>query len=254
MRIVAIILSGLLVIGLTFPVLAKKRVQLQVTISNSDVDLSERTVYFSLNKPAKSSEIKIYSPEGAVLAKAAKSYQNAPAGDRLSIAWPALGENDDNFRLELKITDMDNYWVTWEIVRFYVEIPHDDVVFETGKWDIPSSEIHKLDASLGLLKSTIKKYGRSVPCHIYVAGFTDTVGTVEDNRKLSRKRAHAISKYFIRRGLKKIPIFARGFGKEVLSIKTVDNVPEEQNRRAVYIISTFPPQIPGPGTWEQIRP
>jgi outer membrane protein OmpA-like peptidoglycan-associated protein len=254
MRTVCIILSSLVVIGLTLPVQAKKKIQLQVDISKSDVNLHGRTVYFKLNKPAKSSKVKIYSPEGTVLAQVSKSYHSAPAGDRLSITWPSLGKNDNNFRLELKVTDVDNYWVTWEIVRFYVEIPHDDVIFESGKWDILPSETHKLDASLKLLKSTTEKYGQSVPCHIYVAGFTDTVGSVEDNRRLSQKRARAIAKYFIRRGLKKIPLFARGFGEEVLSVESGDNVPEQQNRRAVYIVSTFPPDIPGPGTWEPVRP
>jgi outer membrane protein OmpA-like peptidoglycan-associated protein len=254
MRAVCIILSSLVVIGLVLPVSAKKKIQLQVDISKRDVDLIGRTVHFRLNKSAKSSEIKIYSPNGTLLTKAAKSHHDAPAGNRLSIGWPSLGKNENNFRLELKVTDKDNYWVTWEIVRFYVEIPHDDVVFETGKWDILPSQSPKLDASLTLIGSTVKKYGKSVPCRIYVAGFTDTVGGVDDNRKLSQKRARAIAKYFSRRGLKDIPIFARGFGEEVLMVETGDNVPEEQNRRAVYVVSTFPPDIAGPSTWEQIRP
>ena len=93
-----------------------------------------------------------------------------------------------------------------------------------------------------------------MPCHIYVAGFTDTVGTVNDNRKLSQKRARAIGRYFARRGLHEIPIFVRGFGEEVLAVPTEDDVAREENRRAVYIVSTFPPHISGPGTWEQIRP
>ncbi|MCP4196998.1 MAG: OmpA family protein [Proteobacteria bacterium] len=253
MRALCIILSGLVVIGLALPLSAKKKIQLRVDIAKSDVDLTGRTVHFRLNKPAKSSNVKVYSPEGALLAKASKTYHGAMAGDRLSISWPSLGANKDNFRLALKVTDTDNYWVTWEIVRFYVEIPHEDVVFETGKWNILPSETHKLDASLTLLKSTVKKHSRTVPCQIYVAGFTDTVGKVEDNRKLSQKRARAIAKYFTQRGLTTIPIFARGFGEEVLAIGTGDDVPEEKNRRAVYVVSTFPPDIPGPGTWKQVR-
>ena len=254
MRLLHIVLIGFTVFALASPVLAKKKIPLQVEITKNDVDLSGRTVHFKLNKPAKSSEIFVTSPTGKVLAKTSTTHHGAPAGSRLSITWPPLGENEQNFRLELKVTDTDNYWVTWEIVRFYVEIPHDDVVFETGKWNIRTSEAHKLDASLKLLKSTIKKYANSVPCRVYVAGFTDTVGGTADNRKLSLKRARSIGRYFARRGLKQIPIFVRGFGEEALYVPTGDNVAEEQNRRAVYAVSTFPPDIPGPGTWEQIQP
>jgi outer membrane protein OmpA-like peptidoglycan-associated protein len=253
MRALCIILAGLVVVGIALPLSAKKKVLLQVDIAKSDVDLPARTLHFRLNKPAKSSDVKVYSPDGVLLAKASRTYHGALAGDRLSISWPSLGENEDNFRLELKVTDKENYWATWEIVRFYVEIPHDDVVFATGKWNIPPSETNKLEASLTLLKSTIQTHGKTMPCQIYVAGFTDTVGGVDDNRKLSQKRARAIAKYFMRQGLRTIPIFARGFGEEVLSVATGDNAPEEQNRRAVYIVSTFPPEIQGPGTWAQVR-
>ena len=252
MRFFHMVLTSFTILAVASPLFAKKRIPLQVEIAKHDVDLSERTVHFKLNKRAKSSEIVVTSPEGKVLAKNSTTHRGAPAGSRLSITWPPLGEHTDNFRLELKITDTDNYWVTWEIVRFYVEIPHEDVVFETGKWNIRDTEAHKLDASLMLLKSTIKKYANSVPCHVYVAGFTDTVGSVDDNRKLSLKRARAIGRYFARRGLKQIPIFVRGFGEEALYVPTGDNVAEDQNRRAVYAVSTFPPDIPGPGTWEQI--
>ena len=147
----------------------------------------------------------------------------------------------------------NEFWIGWEVVRFYIEIPHEDVVFETAKWEIRPSEAPKLDAALKIMIDTIKKYGKLVECELYIAGHTDTVGSIASNRELSRQRARSIAKYFSTHGLKKIPMYVRGFGEEMLRIQTGDNVDEERNRRAQYIISTFPPEMAGPGSWQRIQ-
>jgi outer membrane protein OmpA-like peptidoglycan-associated protein len=164
-----------------------------------------------------------------------------------------LLKDDENFRIELKVTDVNDFWITWEILRFYLEIPHEEVVFESGKWDIEDSQKSKLDSALSLLIDSVKKYGKNVECQVYIAGHTDTVGSFSDNRLLSQKRARSIGMYFIKNGLKKVPIFIRGFGEESLAVKTDDNVPEEKNRRALYIVSTLPPNLSGPGNWQRIQ-
>ena len=151
------------------------------------------------------------------------------------------------------MTDTESYWVGWEIIRFYLEIPHEEVVFESGKWEIRPTEAHKLDAALVLLVDAIKKYGKLMQCQLYVAGHTDTVGKIADNRELSRKRARAIAKYFRNKGIRGIPIHVRGFGEESLAVDTGDDVAEERNRRAQYILSTFPPEISGPGAWTGVK-
>jgi len=250
MRVVSIIVTVFVVIGLALPAGAKKRLKLQ--ISKDDVDLVNRTLYFKLNKPADSAQIKIYTPDGELLTEKVELYNGAQAGKKLSIGWSSLLGNEDNFRLDLKVTDVDGFWVSWEIIRFYLEIPHEDVVFETGKWTIRPSEAHKLDSALKLLVGALKKYGRLVQCHLYVGGFTDTVGSISANRELSRNRAKSIARYFRSHGVKRIPIFVRGFGEESLKVKTGDSVDEERNRRAIYIISTFPPEMAGPGSWQSL--
>ncbi len=250
-RSVVLILGVIIISAACLGHAGRKRLQIQ--ISKSDINLAERTIYFKLNRPADSAEIKVYSATGALVAERVTLYDGAKAGTRLSISWPESLEAKDNFRIALKVTDVDEYWVTHEIVRFYVEIPHEEVVFETGKWEIRPSETPKLDDALAKLIAVVKKHRRDMDCQVYVAGHTDTVGSVADNRRLSNNRARSIAKYFVKHGLKGIPIFVRGFGEEAPLVDTGDNVDEERNRRATYIISTFPPDAAGPGSWQRLK-
>lgn len=252
MRWTVALIAWCVVFGLAASVAARQK-QLEIKVTKEDVDLANRTLYFTLNKPAESVEVRIFSPEGELLAEKAELLDGAAAGTRLSVNWPELTDNADNFRLELKVTDVDQFWVGWEVIRFYLEIPHEEVVFETGKWDIRPSEAPKLDAAMKLLVDAVAKYGKNMECQVYVAGHTDTVGSLADNRGLSNKRARSIADYFVAHGLKRIPIWVRGFGEEALAVQTQDSVAEERNRRALYIISTFPPETPGPGSWQRIQ-
>jgi len=252
MRIVITFLLCLAALGYP-PASEAGKKRLKIYISMDDVDLKARTLRFKLNKPADSAEVKIYTPEGRLVGEKVELFNGAPAGKSLLVQWPDSLRDTDNFRLELRVMDTDSFWVEWEIIRFYMEIPHEDVVFETAKWDIRAKENHKLDAALKPIMKAVEKYGKLVKCHLYVAGHTDTVGSRAKNRELSQKRANAIAGYFKSHGLKRVPIYVRGFGEESLAVKTEDSVDEERNRRAQYIIATFPPEMPGPGSWQRVQ-
>ena len=137
------------------------------------------------------------------------------------------------------------------MIRFYIEVPHEEVEFESGKWTIPKEQEAKLEKPLSLLKEAQAKYAELMNVSLYVAGHTDTVGKAKDNQRLSERRAQAIADYFIAHGLTKMPIFVRGFG--ALAVKTADNVAEPRNRRALYIVSSFVPALEGPGQFKPAR-
>jgi len=234
-----------------------KRKPLQLSMGKQDVDLVSRTLTFRLNRPAEMAELKIFNLDGDLLEEKVEMYDGAPAGTELKIAWPKLIDDPENFVIELKVHDVDEYWTGMSICRFHGEIPHEEVVFESGKWEIRPSEAPKLEAAIPRILEMLERSRACDPTNqaLYVAGYTDTVGSVADNRELSRKRARAIAEYFIKNGLKKqkISIYARGFGEEVLAVETGDNVDEEKNRRADYIISNFHPEMPGPGSWVRVK-
>jgi len=227
--------------------------QLELRIGDGDIDVANRTIHFALATVAKSAAIEVFSPEGELLHSATQTYDAPEPGARLAIGWPDLGKRGENFRIELKFTDSQARWVTFQVIRFYLEVPHEEVEFESGKATIPKEQEAKLHRPLELLKQAEAKYAELMDVSLYVAGHTDTVGKAADNQLLSERRAQAIADYFHQNGLTKMPIFVRGFGEGALAVKTADNVPEAKNRRALYIVSSFMPMLEGPGQFRPAR-
>ena len=220
-------------------------------IAENDIDVPGRTIHFTLGTVAQSAEIQVFSPEGELLYSGHETYNDPAPNTRLAITWPDLGSKGQNFRIELKFTDDKQRWITYQVIRFYVEIPHEEVEFESGKWNIPKDQESKLQKPLALLKDAAAKYSKLMNVSLYVAGYTDTVGSPSDNQRLSERRAQSIADYFGKNGVK-LPIFVRGFGEGALAVKTADNVPEARNRRALYIVSSFMPALEGPGQFKPI--
>jgi len=231
--------------------------QFKIKIAKSDVDLVNRTIHFKSNRAIDSVELKVYDEEGDLVSEKLELYEGAAAGSALSINWPKLTAGVDNFRIDLKFTDTNEFWVGTSICRFEGYIDHEEVVFDSGKWDIRPEQAHKLKEVTPEMLAMIERAANcdKLGVALYVAGYTDTVGSVSDNRELSRKRARAIAEYFLDNGLKgqQLAVYVRGFGEEVLAVETGDSVDEERNRRADYIISNSPPEIPGPGSWVRIK-
>src|SRR5690606_9664914 len=74
---------------------------------------------------------------------------------------------------------------------------------------------------------------------LFISGYTDTVGKPADNQKLSEARARAIAERFYEKGVWS-EIYYVGMGEKGLKVQTPDSFDEEQNRRAVYVISFQP--------------
>jgi hypothetical protein len=240
------------VASLLLPQLAAAE-KLELKIGPGDIDVPGRTIYFTLATVAKLAEIEVFSPEGELLHSGRASYDEARPGERLSVSWPDLGKHSESFRIELKLTDSKDRWVTFQVIRFYLEVPHEEVEFESGKWDIPKPQEPKLHEPLELLKEAAAKYAKLMDVSLYVAGYTDTVGKASDNQLLSERRAQSIADYFVKNGLAGMPIYVRGFGEGALAVQTKDNVPEAKNRRALYIVSSFSPVLEGPGEFKRVR-
>jgi outer membrane protein OmpA-like peptidoglycan-associated protein len=230
---------------------------IEVRVDKDDIDLVNRVVHFTLNRAADSASLQVFGEKGELLGEQVEIYNGAKAGTELAISWPELPPGTENFRVDLKFTDVNEYWVGLTICRFSGVVPHEEVVFESGKWEIRTGEAPKLDVAIPKI---IEMLERSKACSendraLYVAGHTDRVGSNADNLELSRQRANAIAKYLLANGLgdQKIQVYVRGFGEEVLAVDTADNVGEERNRRADYIVSNFQPEIAGPGSWVRIK-
>ncbi len=71
---------------------------------------------------------------------------------------------------------------------------------------------------------------------ITIAGYTDTVGTVEYNDKLGERRAEAVAFMGMDMGMEANRIIMRSYGKKDLKVQTADGVRNAANRRVVITV------------------
>jgi len=164
-------------------------------------------------------------------------------------------------RILLKAFDANGFWAGVELAPFWVEIPHEEVEFAFGKWDVRASERHKLDDAFAAIQAeTIRqkeaaRWGVHLDLRLYVGGYTDTVGKPADNQLLSERRARSIARYLRKLGFKG-PIYYQGFGESALAVKTPDETKEAKNRRAMYILANAPPPRSGAiprASWSRLK-
>jgi len=86
-----------------------------------------------------------------------------------------------------------------KLLPWTLYVQHEEVRFPTGSSDIPSGEAPKLDASYQKLIEAVERARKADPklaARVFIAGHTDTVGSAEENRKLSLARARSIAAWF----------------------------------------------------------
>ncbi len=104
-----------------------------------------------------------------------------------------------------------------------------DVHFGPGSVDALQADTGILDAVVGWLKENPTEL-------LLVEGYTDDLGTKEQNRALGEKRAKAVMKYFVSRGLEaaRITTASHGADHPVCSEKTEGC--RAKNRRVRFLI------------------
>lgn len=210
----------------------------KIQLSPADIDEERRRITVRLSEAAGKLELDVMGDDGKPIDNVAKEFHGEAPGTPLVIEWKqAADQVMGNFNL--RAYDPAGFWNGIRSVTF-VDIPHEDVVFESGKWDIRPSEEPKLQAPLAKIQENLKKVEGVLQVSLYIGGYTDTVGKPDDNVELSRKRAHAIASWFAAHGIQ-TPILAQGFGEAALKVPTPDNTDEPRNRRASYVLATQPP-------------
>jgi outer membrane protein OmpA-like peptidoglycan-associated protein len=224
------------------------------TTSSPQEIQNEHKVTIKVDRACSKIEVEAYGETGELVASQGKEFDNAPAGTPLTVDWIPSREGPV---LQLKVTVYDDSGThrSGEFFPLLITIPHEEVVFETGKWDIRASEVSKLESALVEAKKVIGRYSKGVKVsgkrmRLFVSGHTDSVGSPGSNRKLSWNRARAIGAWFKRNGVG-VTVYVRGFGEDHLKVPTPDETDEEQNRRVDYDVS-----INGPtgstGGWDSL--
>lgn len=210
----------------------------KIQIAAQDVDEDHRKITVRISQPAGKLELDVMGDDGRPIANLSKSFTGEAPGTPLTVNWEQKPtEVMANF--QLRAFDQAGYWSGIESVTF-LDVPHEDVVFESGKWDIRPSEEQKLLEPLDRIQKQLKAVAGILAIDLYIGGYTDTVGQAADNVELSRKRALAIAQWFSAHGIK-VPILSQGFGEAALRVQTPDSTDEPRNRRASYVLAVQPP-------------
>ena len=229
----------------TFEVASMEPLDIDVDLS---VDLREGTLKFSANRPIGRAEIELFAEGKKPIDAVEKDYGGNSS--KAEISWTP-GE-DTPVLVNMKVYDTYQMWRDLQVFR--LEVPHEDVVFDTNESMVRSDQAPKLEASLVFITETLQTYDE-VLIELYVAGYTDTVGKPADNQKLSEKRAKSIATWFRGHGVK-VPIYYQGFGEAALAVATADEVDAQANRRAVYLMSNSKPatstQFPN-ASWTKVK-
>jgi len=212
---------------------------LLLDFKKENVDIKNANIKFNANRGIEKVEIKIYNTQKKVIYENKIDY-DTPQKKDISISWTK--SSDEVLSIQITAYDKYGFWSGMEINPFSVMIPHEEIVFSSGKWNVEKNELPKIKNSYSHVKKALRKYGKALELRLYIAGYTDTVGDPKSNLILSENRAKAIARSFRKQGLK-ISIYYQGFGEEVLRVKTSDEVNNEANRRAIYILTNHEPEI-----------
>lgn len=207
------------------------------SLSEKDVDEANRSITLRCSEASGRIELMVYGDDSEVIAEVEQAFTAQP-GTPIVVKWKQTAAQVMG-HFTVKVYDAVGFYSGLESITF-VSIPHEDIIFESGKWVIPKTEAPKLHQPLQKIRDALAKVRGVLPIKLYIGGYTDTVGKGPDNMELSRKRAASIAKWFAGQKLQ-APILFQGFGERALAVQTPDNTDEKRNRRAAYVLSKDPP-------------
>lgn len=213
--------------------------KLTMQVDRTKIDLKAHRLVVELSRPASRVEVKVFGEDKSILAEETVRPGEAAASEPIVIRWTQASDAAVA-RIEIYGYDQEDHWVGVAIIPWNVQIPHEEVHFESDKATILKPEIPKLQDSLTRINEAIERYRELGHIQLFIAGHTDTVGSPSYNLELSRRRAQAIAAWFVKNQVG-IPVAFEGFGESSPLVETKDEVDEPRNRRVDYILSVEPP-------------
>jgi outer membrane protein OmpA-like peptidoglycan-associated protein len=215
---------------------------MEIRISRDTVDLAEGTFSFVATETVSKVTVSVFGNGGDLLGEYPFDVKS-PAGTTTTVRIPSAREAVT--RVRLTAYDPYGFFNGIEMTPFFVEVPHEEVNFEFGKAEIPPEEAPKLARTLDRVHEALARLGNEFQARLYVAGYTDTVGSREYNQDLSERRAMSIARWFHAHGLK-VRACAQGFGEDAPAVPTPDETPEPRNRRSLHVLANQPPPVSAP--------
>lgn len=210
-----------------------------------DLDLDNDALALKSQRPTARVEVEIYGDEDELLSSSAQDFSPpVPAGQPVKVSWIPR-KKADVLRIRLTVHDDRGSFRSSDSFPYSITIPHEDVVFDTGKSVVRPDQEPKLQATLPEIEKAVKRFGPAMKAagatvRLFVSGHTDTVGPAGSNQGLSQARAAAIAGWFAKHGVP-VGVYARGFGESTLKVETPDETDNEANRRVDYDIGVNGP-------------
>ncbi len=208
-----------------------------LTVRGEDVDLAQGRIGFTATGQLLGVDLELIGEDGVLVVKE-------------SIRYSYPGENPSEFVfdpptvpiIQAKIVAYDdmNFKTTVSFEPIVIDVPHEEVNFATDSSQIPKDQEPKLVKTLAEVNKALKKLGDQLKFRLYVAGYTDTVGSREHNQRLSEARAASIAAWMRANGLK-IQVCSQGFGEDALAVETPDETDEPRNRRSKFVLAAQGP-------------
>lgn len=219
-----------------------------IDVPEEKVDLEAGTAELTLTRAAGYCDHEVLVEDQPVR-RGRTEFSGEPAGTGLTVSWRTFANDGMTLKITIDCHDADRVFETGiELYPWKLEIPHQEIEFDSGKWEIKPDELPKLTEAYTEIKKAIDRFGRWIKgVKLFVAGHTDTVGGNDYNRDLSLKRARAIAGHFRDRGVR-IPIIYAGFGEDEPAVPTPDETAAQANRRADYVIRVTTPA----GNWHRL--
>ena len=105
-----------------------------------------------------------------------------------------------------------------------------DILFDINKSELRSGAQYTVDKLVAFLTEYPKRT-------VLIEGFTDSTGTVEYNQQLSERRADAVRKSLVAKGIAPSRLTTRGYGVEFPVAGNETAAGRQRNRRIEVIIS-----------------
>jgi hypothetical protein len=226
---------------------------LNMKIDKKDVDVKGRRLKLTMNRPCDHFELKVMMDTGSPAINGEVPCKDVVPGKPFELTWPEA--SGDTVMISVKAFDGEGFhFGPMEFFPWHFDVPHEEVNFDSAKWDVRDSEAPKLEKAYRLIDSAVTRCGGFADIKLYVVGYTDTVGGKDYNKGLSLNRARSLGAWFRHRGVQ-VPIFYTGYGEDALLVATPDETDEVRNRRAQYILSIDPPDVvkaPYAADWKKL--
>lgn len=213
---------------------------LKMSVDRSMVDLENKNLVAKLSRPAAEYSISIIDPPST---EVGQGFLRVPQNSNLGAQTISWTDSEDDISV-IRVTGKDIYGFYTEIdlLPWSYDIPHEDVIFDSNKFNINADQEYKLTDVKGEVQKVVDKYADIAVVNLYIAGYTDTVGNANSNLTLSAERAKSISLWFKASGFKGM-IYYQGFGESALAVPTADGVNQAENRRVLYLVAADTPAV-----------